>query len=486
MRILIVIGFLLFTGLSFGQAPFFHMYANGGDDNAEGAAQLEDSSFIITGSSDSYPGSVGSQAFLMKLDTMGVPVWSKHYGGNEMDQGKRVAYQEGFGFLVAGTTSSIGEGAYDFYLFKTDVNGVLEWERAYGYSGWERLHDAALTRDTGMFMVGETLSNSTNNADMYIVRTDKQGDTLWTKVFGGSGADVLSGVKRWDDSTFYVAGQTYVEDSMLTKAYIAKFHEDGTLMWSDTVGTVGDYYINDVSTSGTDVFSVGYRNGPGSLGNDLYSMRHAHDGTFLSDTQFALEGDYKAHEAVAYGVPDKRYLGYTLFTSTSQQDGDDLVIGRMNIVFHWDNKTILHLYYLQPEKINEIITTSDGGALAVGQMSGEAMGLHHAYVCKVGANDSVADYNPPHTVYTLVVDIDEHEIEDNLSVYPNPTTGTINIESSMNEFVELEILNGLGQVLKIDSFQGKYSFDLSQYGTGLYLLRTSVNGVSHVRKVVAR
>jgi hypothetical protein len=483
MRILIVIGLLCFAGLSFGQAPFFHMYANGGDDNAEGAAQLEDSSFIITGSSDSYPGSVGSQAFLMKLDTMGVPVWSKHYGGNEMDQGKRVAYVEGVGYYVSGTTNSIGSGAYDFYLFKTDLNGDMLWEKAYGGSSWERLHDAALTRDTGMLMVGETLSNPTNNPDMYMVRTDKDGDTLWTKSFGGSGEDVLSGIIRYDDSTFYVAGNTYIEDSAYTKAYIAKFHEDGTMLWSDTIGPNGNYFINDVSATDLDVFCAGYRNGPGVDGNDLYYMRHQHDGTHLGETTHAAEGDYKAHEVTAYGVPDKRYVGYTVFSSTSQQDGDDLYIIRTNYVFYWDALTPLHLYYLQPEKINEIIPTIDGGALAVGQMSGEAMGLHHAYVYKIGANDSVADYNPPHTVYSLV-GIDEQEIDDNLSIYPNPTTGMIHIESSLNEFVQVEILNSLGQVLEVDSFQGNYSFDLSQYGSGMYLLRTSVDGVSHVRKVM--
>ena len=485
MRILVVIGLLCFAGLSFGQAPFFHMYANGGDENAEGAAQLEDSSFIITGSSDSYPGSVGSQAFLMKLDTMGVPVWSKHYGGDEMDQGKRVAYQEGFGFLVAGTTNSFGSGAYDFYLFKTDVNGVLEWEKAYGGSSWERLHDAALTRDTGMFMVGETLSNPTNNQDMYIVRTDKNGDTLWTKTIGGLGDDMLSGVISWDDSTFYVAGQTYIEDSAYTKAYIAKFHEDGTMMWSDTIGPHGNYFINDVSATDGDVFCAGYRNGPGVNGNDLYYMRHLHDGTHLGETTIPQEGDYKAQEVTAYGVPDKRYVGYTVFSPTSQPDGDDLYIIRTNYVFYWDFLSALHLYYAQPEKINEMIPTSDGGALAVGQMSGEAMGVHHAWVYKIGANDSLANYNPPHTVYSLV-GIDEQEIEDNLSVYPNPTTGMIHIESSLNEFVQVEILNSLGQVLKVDSFQGNYSFDLSQYGSGMYLLRTSVDGASHVRKVMAQ
>lgn len=485
MRILIVLGIFFFSSLTFGQIAFFHLYTNGGDDNAEGAAQLEDSSYVITGSSDSYPGGIGSQAFLMKIDSVGEPIWSKHYGGAELDQGKRVAYQQGFGFFIAGNTSSIGAGGYDFYLIKTDLNGDMEWERAYGESEWERLYDAALTRDTGMFMVGETLSNPTNNSNMYIVRTDKNGDTLWTKTMGGLGPDGLRGVHRWDDSTFYVAGQTYVDDSSYTKAYIAKIHEDGTLLWSDTIGPQGNYFINDVSVSDFDVFCAGYRNGPTVDGNDLYYMRHNHDGVHLGETTHATIGDFKAHQATAYGVPDKRYVGWTFFDAFSQPDGDDLIIHKMNYVF-FSEATALHLYYYDPDIINDLIPTSDGGALAVGQTSSEAIGVHHGYVCKIGPNDLFADYTPPHTVYSLVVSVDEQTFGDHLSVYPNPTSGIINIESSINESIDVQVMTSLGQELLRDSFQGKFSFDLEQFGTGVYFLKSTVDGVSNVRKLVVK
>lgn len=485
MRILTFIGCLILSSLAFGQIAFFHIYANGGDDSAEGAAQLEDSSYVITGSSDSYPGGIGSQAFLLKIDSTGLPIWSRHYGGSEMDQGKRVVYQQGFGFFIAGNTTSLGAGGYDFYLIKTDSDGVMEWEKAYGMPEWERLYDAVLTRDTGMFMIGETLSNPTNNADMYIVRTDKNGDTLWTKTWGGLGQDGLRGVHRWDDSTFYVAGQTYIEDSMLTKAYIARFHEDGTLIWSDTIGPNGNYFINDVSVSNMDVFSVGYRNGAEVNGNDLYFMRHTFDGVHLGETTHASEGDFRAHQATAYGAPDKRYVGWTFFDQWSQPDGDDLYITRMNYVFFVEN-TPLHLYYEDPDVINDLIPTSDGGALGVGQTSGEAMGVHHAYICKIGPNELYAEYDPPHVVYSLVLDVQEEAKEDHLSVYPNPTNGTLNIESSLNDEVELHVLTSLGQNLLSDSFQGKFSFDLSQFGTGVYFLKTTVNGLSNIRKVVVQ
>lgn len=485
MRILIFIGFFLFSSWSFSQIAFLHLYTNGGDDAAEGAAQLEDSSYVITGSSDNFPGTGGSQAYLLKLDSLGTPLWSKSYGGDEMDMGKRVAYQQGFGFFIAGTTNSIGAGGYDFYLVKTDLNGDMEWEKSYGESGWERLYDAVLTRDTGMFMVGETLSNPTNNSDMFIVRTDKNGDTLWTKTMGGLGPDGLRGVHRWDDSTFYVAGQTYIDDSSYSKAFIAKYHEDGSLIWSDTIGPNGNYYINDVSVSDMDVFCAGYRNGPGVDQNDLYYMRFQHGGVYLGETTQALQGDYKAHQATAYGVPDKRYVGWTFFSSSSQPDGDDMVISKMNYVFYAE-QTMLHLYYYDPDIINDLIPTSDGGALAVGQTSGEAIGVHHAYVCKIGPNDVYAPYEPPHIVYGLVLETEEIQIDDYLTLYPNPTEGIVHLESLLTETIDVQIVDALGKVLVSDSFSGKTSMDLTPFGSGMYYVVVNVNGKSAVRKVAVR
>lgn len=487
MRILIFIIGSFIAGSSFGQIAFFNLYSGGGDDAAEGVVQLEDSSYIITGSSDSYPNAAGgSQAFLLKIDSTGVPLWSKSYGGPEMDRGRYVGYQPGFGLLVAGTTNSIGSGGYDFYLFKTDVNGVQEWERAYGKSGWERLYGAALTRDSGMFMVGETQSNPTDNQDMYIVRTDKNGDTLWTKTLGGLGPDGLRSVVRYSDSTFYVGGQTYIDDSLYVKAYIAKYHEDGTLLWSDTLGEDGNYFINDLNVSPTEVYGGGYRNGPSVGINDVYYIRYMHNGTPIGAFSQAIpDQDTKIVQLAGYGDQDKRFVGYTTFSQFTQPDGDDAIVSRTNANFSWE-ATACHLYYLDPDFINEIIPTSDGGAVIVGQTSSEAVGVHHAYVVKTGPNDLYVDYTPPQPMYGLIVSVDEHDVTDNLTIFPNPTDGWITIESPTNDAIELEFLNAIGQSLRMETIYGTSTLDLREFGNGLVFLKTTISGRSTVRKIIVK
>ena len=69
MRILISFIILCVSLLSYGQNSFFKLYSGSGYDRGEGIVQLEDSSYVITGSSSSW--SESSQAFLLKIDAEG-------------------------------------------------------------------------------------------------------------------------------------------------------------------------------------------------------------------------------------------------------------------------------------------------------------------------------------------------------------------------------------------------------------------------------
>ena len=247
---------LLLTFQSQGQIAFYKIFSDQGADRGQGIVQLPDSSYVITGSSSSfYTGS--SQAFLLKLDSTGNQLWSKDYGGSESESGRRVLYAGGSGFYVSGLTNSIGNGGFDFYLAKTDESGTLEWEKAYGGSGWERVNDAILAQDTGVVMIGTTTSTIDGNDDIFIVRTNSLGDTLWTKTLGGNGDDIGSSIKKYTDSTFIIGGTIYNSDSMMTKGYMAHIQDNGAILWEAQYGLNGNYTINDVCVRPTNIVAVG-------------------------------------------------------------------------------------------------------------------------------------------------------------------------------------------------------------------------------------
>ena len=92
MRNLILLILLIISAFQVNaQNAFYKLYSNNGYDFGEGIAQLEDSSFIVTGTSSSFTDGP-SQAFLLKVDSVGEYQWSLPYGGTEEDGARRVLY----------------------------------------------------------------------------------------------------------------------------------------------------------------------------------------------------------------------------------------------------------------------------------------------------------------------------------------------------------------------------------------------------------
>ena len=257
MQILIkiIVALLLPLG-AYSQISFYKHYSNSGSDFAQGVVQLEDSSYAVCGSSSSFT-SGHTQAFLMRVDSMGNLLWSNSYGGFEQESARRVLYKKDYGYLLAGYTNSIGNGAYDYYLTKISEAGIQEWETSFGGSGWDRINDAAMTRDTGAILIGESNSTQNGDNDWFIVRTDSNGDTLWTKYIGGAGDDRATCIEPYQDSMFIVGGDLYVADSLKTKMHFVYIHENGTIIDKDTVGDNGDYFLNDITILNDIVQGIG-------------------------------------------------------------------------------------------------------------------------------------------------------------------------------------------------------------------------------------
>ena len=130
-RIKLILFFVL-TLASFSvksQIAFFKAYSDNGYDKGEGIVQLQDSSYLVTGSSSSFSSS--SQAFILKVDSLGNRLWSKNFGGIETEKGRRIFHVPNDGIYVVGQTNSYANKFYDAYFFKTDEVGNLLYEKNY-------------------------------------------------------------------------------------------------------------------------------------------------------------------------------------------------------------------------------------------------------------------------------------------------------------------------------------------------------------------
>ena len=103
MRILVIF-IICLSATCFAQTSFYRLYSGSGNDKGEDVVQLEDSSFVIVGSSSSWDDN--QAAFMLHVDSLGNYLSSHAYGGAEVDGGKRVLYKPGSGFFIIGQSNS--------------------------------------------------------------------------------------------------------------------------------------------------------------------------------------------------------------------------------------------------------------------------------------------------------------------------------------------------------------------------------------------
>jgi hypothetical protein len=478
MRQAIILIFFFQAFVGFGQIKFFKIFSDNGYDYGQGIVQLADSSYLLTGSSSSY-GDSPSQVFLMKLDSLGTFQWSKNFGGSESDWGRRVLNWNDSVFYIAGYSNSLGSGSYNFYLVKTDRFGNQLSERHYNHPGWEKLNDALITADSTIYMVGETTGTAIGDRNFYIVKTDHNGDTLWTRNFGSSGEDAAKSIRQYNDTTFFVVGEMYNADSTLTKGAIIKLYANGDTAWVKQYGLDGNYSLNDCFIDGTNVNAVGVRVHPQGFDDDEFRLKSDINGTNLNEENIHVLGDVSLSQVCKYGSNNKIYIASNFKNEFSVAGTYDCGVTRFLNDFNWD-MSFVNVTSGMEDFVGQLIPTSDGSIIFTGYMEGSLLGGSSVFVMKVGPNDDFPLINWSNfssiTIESLV-SIDEIQIEEltDFKMYPNPASNLVSIFTGTNDLIEMEILDIYGKVIWNENIVNNAQFDVTNWNSAVYFIRISKN-----------
>jgi hypothetical protein len=176
--------------------------------------QTADSGYVIAGYYSPFdrPGGGPHDVLLMKANAQGDSLWTKVYGGSNYDEGYSVQQTDDGGYIITGYAGSFGEGDRDVYLVKTDSLGNTLWTRTYGGTYNEAGNSVEQTTDGGYIIAGWTYSFSAGTPDsgnVYLIKTNSSGNTLWTRTFGGTGEDQGRSVQQTVDGGYIIAGYTY-------------------------------------------------------------------------------------------------------------------------------------------------------------------------------------------------------------------------------------------------------------------------------------
>ena len=188
--------------------------------------QTSDGGYIIAGGTYSF-GNPGGDVYLIKTDASGDTIWTRTYGGSDWEVGRSVQETSDGGYIIAGQRGLIIDTLADVYLIKTDASGDTIWTRTYGGSKQDGGYSVQQTSDGGYIIAGWTASFSYPYVDVYLIKTDASGDTIWTRTYGGNDADGSNSVCETSDGGYIIAGYTRSFGADEADVYLIKTDADG-------------------------------------------------------------------------------------------------------------------------------------------------------------------------------------------------------------------------------------------------------------------
>ncbi len=198
-------------------------------------------------------------AFIVKFDTLGFPVWSTYFGGRGEDRGTRLEIDSEDNIIISGATNSPNfplkgefdqdsiKGEADMYVAKFDQDGNLLWSRLFGGTYLDQAFGLAIDADDNIYLAGNTMSTD-------IVRSD------WTyqpefSLFIGKWRDFSDGV-------------------------FAKFSPEGKHIWSSYLGAQRVEHLEDIDVYGDEIAIVGRLSAP---------ITKTHENMYIIGTEDAIQ-----------------------------------------------------------------------------------------------------------------------------------------------------------------------------------------------------
>jgi hypothetical protein len=245
----------LFTGYAYAQVRFARTYGGGNYDIIASVQQTSDGGYIMAGYTEEPISTTWRDPLLIKTDAFGNIIWAKAYRGTYDDASRSAQQTSDGGYIMAGWTNSSGWGGFNFLLIKTDANGNIQWAKAYGGMYWDEAISVRQTSDGGYIVAGYTYSFGTGSQDVLLIKTDANGNVQWAKTYGRTIWDEVypNSVQQTSDGGYIVAGYIFSYLTFQYNIFLIKTDANGNVQWAKTYrGPWGEeaYFVQQTSDGG--------------------------------------------------------------------------------------------------------------------------------------------------------------------------------------------------------------------------------------------
>jgi hypothetical protein len=434
-------------------------------DTGNSVQQTSDNGYIITGTKD-------SDVWLIKTDSSGDTLWTNTF---EYGEGNSVQQTSDGGYIIAGA-GGYSPNSPDVWLIKTDANGDTMWTKTFGDSLWDYGNSVQQTSDSGYIITGSrSKSFSGSSGDVWLIKTDANGDTIWTKTFGNNLDHTGNSVQQTSDDGYIIAGTYNVFRSVYSlpsDVWLIKTDSNGDTIWTKIIrgsDELGYQSSTDVGKSVQQTSDDGYII-IGCKDDDIWLIKTDSEGdTLWTKTYDSGKNDW------GNSIQQTSDGGYII---AGNKDSDIWLLKTdTNGDTTW-TKILDGGYY---DWSNSVQKTSDGGYIITGvaKTSGD---FSDVWLIKTAPEITSIDENP-HAV------ISGFQLHQN---YPNPFNPTTKISFTIPkpEHFILNVYNTLGQKVatlldqKMNAGSHDVTFDAPTLPSGIYFYRIQAGEFSQVRKMV--
>jgi len=477
---------------SSGDTLWTRTYGGSGYDGGHSVQQTSDGGYIITG----YTGSFGAgyeDVYLLKADSSGDTLWTRTYGGSDYDRGYSVQQTSDGGYIIAGYTGSFGAGYEDVYLLKADSSADTLWTRTYGGSDWDGGYSVQQTSDGGYIIAAYTESFGAGSADVYLLKTDSSGDTLWTRTYGGSYWDEGNSVQQTFDGGYIITGYTGSFGAGSRDVYLLKTDSSGDTLWTRTYGgSDRDAAYSVQQTSDGGYIIAGYTDSFGAGQDDVYLIKAAGGGVMIdceNPSPWFCRGGRFLFKLTLLNNTGGNISGTLTFSGYSGYDCDP---GNVLV-------SIPKAKSYPPGVTEELYFFKVPNAVGPGQYSasvGGTLGDVDLFCCM---NTEIAQCGPWKTGGNSeweLVEVDRPDVAlptatELYQNYPNPFNATTQFSYSLAEAgnVKLTIHNLRGQLVEtvVDTRQGagehQVIWDALDYSSGVYFYKLQAGDFISTKKM---
>ena len=310
-KILFLLTMTFLSQFTFSQSEVQWQKSLGGtlDDKPFSIEQTSDNGFIIAGSTISndvdisgFHGGNGTDAWIVKTDSLGVIQWQKCYGGTGSEVAYDIIETADGGYIFTGQASSTngdvtsfhGGAGYDIWVVKINVVGDIVWEKCLGGTNVDVAYSIIETNQGGYLLSGATWSNDGdvigfhggNDADSWTIKIDSIGVIQWQKCLGGTSFDAINSIQQTSDQGFILSGRTSSNDGDVSgnhgnlDSWIVKADSVGNIEWQKCLGGTGIEFSTEVQEDSNGGYIV------------------------MNTTQYSNNGDVSGYLSVVTGATD--------------------------------------------------------------------------------------------------------------------------------------------------------------------------------------